>query len=98
MDTFLFQNLVKLSELPADGPQNIRRSLVYLASICLEGPHEDFPRCEFGDYLSVRGWDKEKLKRGLWQEAHPDNSTRSDDECAAAAISTIQSWLTLGFL
>ncbi len=98
MDIFLFQNLVKVGELPADGPLNVRRSLAYLASVWLQGPHEDVPPCDFGDYLGVRGWDKEKLKRGLWRDAHPDNSTRSDDDCTIAAISTIQSWLTLGFL
>lgn len=98
MDTFLFQNLVGLGELPADRPQNLRRALIYLASVWLEGPHDDVPPCEFGDYLGARGWDKEKLKRGLWRDAHPDNSTRLDDECAVAALSTVQSWLTLGFL
>lgn len=98
MDTFLFQNLAQSGRLPEDGPQNPRRSAAYIASVWLECPHEDFPLCDFADYLAIRGWDKEKLKRGLWRAAHPDNRTRSDIECAVAAISTIQSWLTLGFL
>jgi hypothetical protein len=98
MDTFLFQNLAQPRGLPEDGPQNQRRSLAYIASIWLQGPHEDFPLCDFADYLVIRGWDKEKLKRGLWREAHPGNRTRSDIECTVAAISTIQSWLTFGFL
>lgn len=98
MDTFLFQNLAEPRELPGDGPQNQRRSAAYIASVWLECPHEDFPPCDFGDYLGVRGWDKENLKRGLWRAAHPDNATRSDIECTVAAVSTIQSWLTLGFL
>lgn len=98
MDTFLFQNLAQPGGLPGDGPQNQRRSAAYIASVWLECPHEDFPPCDFADYLGVRGWDKEKLKRGEWRAAHPDNRTRSDIECTVAAISTIQSWLTLGFL
>jgi hypothetical protein len=98
MDTFLFQNLAQPGGLPEDGPQNQRRSAAYIASVWLEGPHEEFPRCDFADYLAIRGWDKEKLKRGLWRAAHPDNAIRSDIECTVAAISAIQSWLTLGFL
>jgi hypothetical protein len=50
------------------------------------------------DYLAIRGRDEEMLKRGQWRAAHPDNITRLDIECTVAAISTIQSWLTLGFL
>jgi hypothetical protein len=98
MDTFLFQNLAQPCGLSGDGPQNQRRSATYITSVWLGCRHEDFPPCDFADYLALRVWDRENLKRSQWRATDPNNITRLDIECTVVAISTIQSWLTLRFL
>ena len=98
MDAHLFADRVLLDSLPDDGPWNRRRPYVYLQSLWFNEDHERYPPCQFEDYLSLRGWDRELVMKGQWQRAHPDNVNKLKDECVLDTIAVIQAWMTLGFL
>jgi hypothetical protein len=96
MDIHLFQDMAPLGERGPNHPH--RHSLINRMSLWLGGPHEEYPRTEFGSYLQIRGWDRMRLQAGDWAGAHPANLNKTDEECAWSCAAVIQSWLTLGFL